>query len=264
MHSEQSHHLEDTMSDLSGKSTIVVGASRGLGRGIAMAFAEAGAPVVAVSRSAAAFPEPIAGGGTIQPEVADAGDAIVAASLLDRYEPEAVILVAGASPHMRPLQQQTWETFSVHWQTDVRITFHWLREILLKPLRPGSRVVVVSSGAALGGSPLSGGYAGAKATQRFVAAYAQDEAKRAGLDITFTTVLPRFAPLTGVGRPAVQAYATRAGQSVEEYLQSFVQSAGPLVTLEIVGTALVQLVKEDAAKVAPAYLLTGAGLQKLP
>jgi 3-oxoacyl-[acyl-carrier protein] reductase len=36
------------MSDMSGKTTIVVGASRGLGRGIAAIFAEAGAPVVAV------------------------------------------------------------------------------------------------------------------------------------------------------------------------------------------------------------------------
>jgi len=75
-----------------------------------------------------------------------------------------------------------------------RITFQWLREALLKPLRPGSRVVVVSSGAALRGSPLSGGYAGAKATQRFITAYAQEEANRAGLEITFTTVLPQFAP----------------------------------------------------------------------
>jgi NAD(P)-dependent dehydrogenase (short-subunit alcohol dehydrogenase family) len=111
----------------------------------------------------------------------------VAARLLDRYVPQAVILVAGASPHMRPLQQQTWETFSVNWQADVKITFHWLREALLTPLRPGSRVVVVSSGAALNpnGSPLSGGYAGAKATQRFITGYAQDEARRAGLDLTF-------------------------------------------------------------------------------
>jgi hypothetical protein len=37
------------MSDLSGGATIVVGASCGLGRGIATAFAEAGALVVAVS-----------------------------------------------------------------------------------------------------------------------------------------------------------------------------------------------------------------------
>jgi NAD(P)-dependent dehydrogenase (short-subunit alcohol dehydrogenase family) len=248
------------MSDLSGSSTIVVGASRGLGRGIATAFAEAGAPVVAVSRTAAAFPTPADGQGAVQPELADAGDATVAASLLDRYDPRAVILVAGASPHMRPLQQQTWETFSANWETDVRIAFHWLREALLKPLRPGSRVVVFSSGAALNGSPLSGGYAGAKATQRFITGYAQDEANRAGLGITFTAVLPRFAPQTDVGRPAVEAYAARAGQSVEEFLQQ----QGPLVSPEIAGAAVVELVRADPATVAPAYVLTGAGLQELP
>jgi hypothetical protein len=218
--------------------------------------------VVAVSRTAAAFPEP-AGSGAIQREIADAGEATVAASLLDRYEPTALILVAGATPHMRPLQQQTWETFSVNWQTDVRIAFHWLREALLKPLRPGSRVVVFSSGAALNanGSPLSGGYAGAKATQRFITAYAQDEAKRAGLDITFTTVLPQFAPQTGVGRPAVQAYAAQAGLSVEDFLD---QQPFPLLTPEVAGTAVVELVRADADTVAPAYVLNGAGLQKLP
>jgi NAD(P)-dependent dehydrogenase (short-subunit alcohol dehydrogenase family) len=119
---------------------MVVGASRGLGRGITTALAQAGVSVVALSRTATAFPEPTGGADTIQAEVANAGDPTVAASLLDRYEPEAVILVAGASPHMRPLQHQTWETFSVNWETDVRIAFHWLREALLKPLRPGSRV----------------------------------------------------------------------------------------------------------------------------
>jgi NAD(P)-dependent dehydrogenase (short-subunit alcohol dehydrogenase family) len=47
------------MSGLSGKTTIVVGASRGLGRGIATALAAAGTRVVAVSRTTLAFPEPI-------------------------------------------------------------------------------------------------------------------------------------------------------------------------------------------------------------
>lgn len=103
---------------------------------------------------------------------------------------------------MRPLQNHTWETFSVNWHTDVRIAFHWVREALLTPLAPGSRVVVISSGAAVPGPPLSGGYAGAKATQRFITAYAQDEANRAGLGITFTAVLPRVTPLTDLGRPA--------------------------------------------------------------
>jgi NAD(P)-dependent dehydrogenase (short-subunit alcohol dehydrogenase family) len=253
------HNPEDTMSDLSDKTTIVVGASRGLGRGIATAFAEAGAPVVAVARTATTFAEPVSGAGTIQSEIADASDASVAGSLLDRYDPQNVILVAGASPLMRPLQHQTWESFSASWHTDVRIAFHWLREVLLKPLPP-SRVVVFSSGAALAGSPLSGGYAGAKATQRFITGYAQGEAKRAGLDITFTAVLPRITPLTELGRAAAQAYAAYSGQSYEDYIKPM----GELLTPEAAGAAVVDLVRADAATVAPGYLLTGAGLQKLP
>ena len=251
------------MSDTSGKTTIVVGASRGLGRAIATALADAGAPVVAVSRTAAEFPELANDARNIQPEIADARDARVAGSLLDRYEPEAIVLVAGATPHMRPLQHQTWETFSVNWETDVRIAFHWLREALLTPLRPGSRVVVVSSGAALNknGSPLSGGYAGAKATQRFITAYAQDESNRAGLGITFTTVLPQFAPLTGVGKPAVAAYAAQAGLPVNDFLTT---QTYPLLTPEIAGAAIVELVQAEAANIAPAYMLNGGGLHKLP
>jgi NAD(P)-dependent dehydrogenase (short-subunit alcohol dehydrogenase family) len=248
------------MSDLSGRTTVVVGASRGLGRGIAHAFAEAGAPVVAVARTAPALAELAASGGDIRTEVADAADATVAGRLLDQYEPEVLILVAGANPEMRPLQHQTWETFSVNWNTDVKIAFNWLREALLKPLPPGSRVVVVSSGAAINGSPASGGYAGAKATQRYIATYAQEESRRAGLDITVTTVMPRMSPFADVGRRGIRAYAARSGQTEEEFLQQLGESWTP----EMAGSALVDLVRADAATTAPEYLLTGAGLQKLP
>ena len=251
-----------TPTSVSERTTIIVGASRGLGRGIATAFAHAGAPVIAVARNGAGLAELAGNVGldhAIQPEVADAGDPAVAGSLLDRYEPAAVILVAGATPLVRPVQLQTWETFSLNWQTDVRIAFHWVREALLKPLRPGTRVVVISSGAAVAGSPLSGGYAGAKATQRFITAYAQDEAQRAGLGIAFTAVLPRITPHGGVGRPAVRAYAARAGRTEEEYLRQF----GEPLTAEIAGAAIVELVQKDADSLAPGYMLTGAGLQDL-
>ena len=120
------------------------------------------AGVLAVRRIAVLVPRPgrnaedvallplqtLAGALAIQAEVGDASDPGVAGRLLDCYEPEVVVLVAGAAPLMRPLHHQTWETFSINWHTDVRIAFHWLREALLKPLRPGSRVVVVSSGVA--------------------------------------------------------------------------------------------------------------------
>jgi NAD(P)-dependent dehydrogenase (short-subunit alcohol dehydrogenase family) len=248
------------MSDLSGTTTVVVGASRGLGRGIAGAFAEAGAAVVAVARTGAALAELAATSPNIRTEVADAAEETVAPSLLDRYEPEVLVLVAGANPVMRPLQDQTWETFSVNWQTDVKIAFTWLRAALLKPLPPGSRVVVVSSGAAVNGSPASGGYAGSKATQRFLAGYAQEESRRGGLGITVTAVLPRMTPFGEVGRLGVRAYAARGGQTEEAYLKQL----GELLTPEMAGSALVDLVRADPATSAPGYLLTAAGLQKLP
>jgi NAD(P)-dependent dehydrogenase (short-subunit alcohol dehydrogenase family) len=241
------------MSDLSGTTTIVVGASRGLGHGVASAIAEAGAEVIAVSRTEATFP------GSVKQELADGRDAGVAADLIARHAPDTVVLVAGAVPHMAPLTEQTWETFSVTWETDVRIAFEWVGAILRAPLRPGSRVVVFSSGAALAGSPLSGGYAGAKSTQRFITAYAQGEAKRAGLDITFTTVLPRFAPTAAVGKAGVEAYAAQSGVSVEKFLSQ----QGPLLTPEIAGTAVVDLLGTPTAGLAPGYVLSGAGAQKL-
>ena len=165
------------MNDLSGTTTLVVGASRGLGRGIAAALAEAGAPVVAVARTA--------------PELAGVAAAATSAarsrtrptpprrrSLLDRHDPLAVVLVAGASPVMGPLQDQTWETFSVNWHADVRIAFAWLGEILRRPLRPGSRVVVISSGAALAGSPVAAGTPGRR--PRSVSSPATPRRRRTG------------------------------------------------------------------------------------
>ena len=247
------------MSDMSARTAVVVGASRGLGRGIARAFADAGAPVVAVARTGPALAELATTSANIRTELADAADATVAWSLIDRYEPQVLILVAGANPVMRPLQHQTWETFSVNWHTDVKIAFTWLREALLKPLPPGSRVVVMSSGAAINGSPASGGYAGSKATQRFLADYAQEESRRAGLDITFTAVMPRMTPFGDVGRRGVRAYAARGGQTEEAYLQQL----GDPLTPEIAGAALVDLVRADPASIAPGYLLTGAGLRNL-
>jgi hypothetical protein len=80
------------------------------------------------------------------------------------------------------------------------------------------------------------------------------------LGITFTALFPRITPLTELGRPAVQAYAARSGQSEAEYLRQF----GAPLTPEIAGAAVVELVRKDTAAIAPGYLLTGAGLQDLP
>jgi NAD(P)-dependent dehydrogenase (short-subunit alcohol dehydrogenase family) len=241
------------------KTTVVVGASRGLGRGIAAALAEAGRPVIAVARSADALAELADQNANIRAEVADATNPAAPKRLIEEHRPRSLVLVAGAVPQILPLQEQTWETFSTNWNADVRIAFEWVRETLTRPLAPGSMVIVISSGAALRGSPLSGGYAGSKATQQFITAYAQEEANRAGLGITYTAILPVITPLGDVGRPAVLAYAKRSGKSEQEYL-----GPDPLLTPETAGASIVDLVQGDPAAVAPGYRLTGGGLQKLP
>src|SRR5262245_14987743 len=90
--------------------------------------------------------------------------------------------------------------------------------------------------------------------------YAQDESRRAGLDITVTAVMPRMTPFGDVGRRGVRAYAARGGQTEEAYLKKM----GEPLTPEMAGAALVDLVRADPATTAPGYLLTAAGLQKLP
>jgi NAD(P)-dependent dehydrogenase (short-subunit alcohol dehydrogenase family) len=247
------------MNEMSGMSTLVVGASRGLGRGIAIAFRAAGADVVAVARRAAPLAELAAAHRGISTEVADAVEEDTASRLIDRYRPQVLVLVAGAGPVMGDLQHLTWETFSANWHSDVRIAFTWLRAALAAPLAPGSRIVLFSSGAALNGSPLSGGYAGAKATARFIAQYSQQLSDTDGLKITITTVMPRMTPHGEVGRAGIRAYAQAGGRSEDE----FTRDLGPLITPQIAGAAMVDLVRSDPATLAPAYLLTGSGCSPL-
>jgi len=247
------------MDRLTGKHALVVGAGRGLGRGVVEAFLGAGAEVTALSRDVGPLAELAATTPRLRLEQADAADPVAAGRLLDRHRPDVLALVAGVSPLLRPLGQQTWETFSAPWENDVRIAFNWVREALLLPLEPGSRVIVTSSGAALRGSPLSGGYAGAKAAVRFLAEYAAQEAARDGLGITFTAVLPQLTPATGLGRAAVEAYARRTGVGVQEFVDAM---PGPVLTPELAGAAFLDLATAGPDE-AGAYLLTGSGPRPL-
>ena len=227
-----------TTSGKRGSTAIVTGAGRGFGRAIAAALHASGAEVVAVARNTqelATLRNEMGDGLTTA--AADAADAVVAGTLIDEHEPDVLVLNAGAAPLLRPLQHHTWESFERNWHVDVRHAFHWVREALLLPLRPGSTVITMSSGAALAGSPLSGGYAGAKATIRFI------------------SVLPRLTPVTGLGSAAVAAYAARDHLDVDTYLERF----GPVLSVDQVGKAALELVNSPEHK-SGSYLLTAAGL----
>jgi NAD(P)-dependent dehydrogenase (short-subunit alcohol dehydrogenase family) len=244
---------------LAGTTAIVTGASRGFGRSIASALAAAGAEVVGVARSAALLDE-VRGelGDAFIPVVADAADPATASQLIDKYAPHTLVLCAGAAPRMSPLQEQSWATFSANWNVDVAQAFHWTRYALARPLAPGSSVILMSSGAAVNGSPLSGGYAGAKSTVRFIGSYAAGESDLAGLGITFVSVLPRLTAVTELGAAATAAYAERQGVDVD----TFISSTGPALTTELVGTSVAAIAGGEPGQHG-AYLLTASGLSSL-
>ena len=91
--------------ELSGSTALVTGASRGFGRGVAIALAGAGANVVGVARDRAALEEvrALIGDG-FTPVAADAADPVVAGKLIDAYRPSVLVLAAGAAPLSRPLR----------------------------------------------------------------------------------------------------------------------------------------------------------------
>jgi NADP-dependent 3-hydroxy acid dehydrogenase YdfG len=245
---------------LSGTTALVTGASRGFGRAIATSLSKAGAQVTGVARDPAPLAELAAElGGSFTPVSADAADPVVTGRLIDEYQPTVLVLNAGAAPLSRPIQRHTWQTFSRNWDVDVQHVFGWTREALLAPLEPGSHVVTLSSGAALRGSPLSGGYAGAKATIRFITAYAAAESEREGLDIGFVSLLPQLTPVTGLGAAAVAGYAAREGIEVS----AFLDRAGPALTTEQAGQAVADLAA-GRVKGQGAYLLTAGGLSPAP
>lgn len=235
---------------------LVTGASRGFGRATATALVKAGAQVVAVARNHALLEEVREElGQDLIPVVADVTDPNVAGQLLDAYTPTVLVLNAGAAPLTRPIHQQTWQTFSNNWQTDVQHVFNWTREALLRPLPAGSTVVALSSGAAVKGSPMSGGYAGAKAAIRFISAYAGGESELAGLGIRFVSLLPQLTPSTAVGAAGAAAYAKRQGVDVE----TFVRNMGPALTPERVGQTIAEIVTDSNYDRA-GYLLTAENL----
>jgi len=241
-------------------TALVTGASRGFGRAIAAALHADGARVVAVARSAGQLSDLHDElGDRLVPVAADAADPVVAGTLVAQYEPDVLVLNAGAAPLPRPLHEHTWETFSRNWDVDVQHAFNWSREALLHPLEPGSVVVALSSGAALRGSPLSGGYSGAKAAIRFLASYAAEESRREGLGIRFLSVLPQLTPATGLGAAGVAAYAARQGIDVTTFLEGF----GPALTPEQAGKAVIDLAAGSGHD-HDSYLLTAAGLTPVP
>jgi NAD(P)-dependent dehydrogenase (short-subunit alcohol dehydrogenase family) len=206
---------------LKDRNVVVTGGSRGLGLGLVEALVAHGARVTVVARDADALGSVRArlGVATIS---ADITDETAAHRILAEVRPDILALNAGATPRMGRLDQLSWADFTAPWETDVKAGLYWLQAALKLPLKPGSRVLVGSSGAAQNGSPLSGGYAGAKRMLWIMARYANGVSEQKDLGIRFQTIVPlQMVADTGVGDEGANAYARAMGIKRDEFLARF-------------------------------------------
>jgi len=206
---------------LKDKTIVVTGGSRGLGLGLVEALVDQGARVTVVARDKDALASVKQRLG-VAVQAADITDEAAAGRILAEVRPDILVLNAGATPPMGRLDQLSWADFTAPWETDVKAGLYWIQAALNLPLAPGSRVLVGSSGAAENGSPLSGGYAGAKRMLWTMAKYANGVAKQKGLGIRFQAIVPlQIIGGTGVGDEASSAYARAMGLEREAFLARF-------------------------------------------
>jgi NAD(P)-dependent dehydrogenase (short-subunit alcohol dehydrogenase family) len=207
--------------DLKDANVVVTGGSRGLGLGLVEALVAHRARVTVVARDADALAAVGArlGCATI---AADITDEAAAHRIVADVRPDILVLNAGAKPPMGRLDQLSWADFTAPWEHDVKAGLYWLQAALKAPLKPASRVLVVSSGAAVNGSPMSGGYGGAKRMLWLMAKYANGVSEQNRLGIRFQTIVPRQMILgTGIGDEASGAYARALAMTPEQFVARF-------------------------------------------
>ena len=158
---------------LAGKNALVTGASRGIGRAVAVGFAEAGARVALVARSADALAALSAdiedGGGRALPLTCDVTDPVAVRSMIDAAVAElgsldVVVNNAGGTAFMVPFADLRFAGWEKVMRLNVDSMVHVIQAVAphLLERRTGS-VINVASVAGLGGTPGLTPYGASKA-----------------------------------------------------------------------------------------------------
>ena len=245
------------MLPLTGNNMVVIGGSRGVGRRIVEAAIRNRARVLAVARQELPLRQLAQAAAGTEVLSLDATDEGAPSKVFDVLQPDILVLCAGAFPPAAPLHEQSWQEFAVNWETDVKIAFHFCKAALSRPLSAGAAVILISSGAALAGSPISGGYAGAKRTQIFIQNYSQKESDRLGLGLRFMALAPRIVPDTELGRHAIAGYSRYLGVSAGDFIQGM---ASPPASYDV-ATAVVELATNPDQSKGKVYIVSGKGLE---
>ena len=185
-----------------GQNVLVTGAVRGIGRGIAHAFAACGAHVHAADIEAAELPAVIAEatpaqGGSIHTHALDVTDLAAVEALVARIGPVHIAVHSAGGVRSRaklPIDQVTAEDWRVIQAVNVDGAFHLSRAVVPGMKQAGKgRIIIISSRAGLGVSRTGiQSYGTAKAAQ--IGLVRQLAAELGPSGITVNSVAPGFMP----------------------------------------------------------------------
>ena len=182
--------------EFSGHVVLVVGASTGIGRGVALRLAAAGAEVAAVARSADRLDElAVASGGRCRAFLADVSDTEDAERLVDDVVAaygriDAVLLNVGGAPDL-DLRAQTATDVLAVMRSNYDVTVNVLFPVLAQMRAQGGGLVAhTNSLAGWAGIPLQGPYSAAKGAVRLLIDTCRIEL--GGDGIRFVSAYPGF------------------------------------------------------------------------
>ncbi len=238
------------MGVLDGKSALISGGGRGIGRAVALAFAAEGARVAVAARTRrqveAVAAECGAGALVLELDVTDEASCRCAVEAVERELGGLEVLVnsagIGTSQKFTELDAATWRQVLA---VNLDGPFHLIRAAVPGMLARGSGTVIsIASVAARRGAPYVAAYTASKhgllgLTRALAAEYA-----RSGL--TFNCVCPGFVD-TPMTEATVANIVARTGRTREQALATLVTPQGRLVRPEEVAAVCV-LVASDAGR----------------
>jgi NAD(P)-dependent dehydrogenase (short-subunit alcohol dehydrogenase family) len=246
------------MTEISDQRVVITGASEGLGLAMAKALMKRGARVTAIARDSRKLAAAECAGADAV--AGDATDGVLMNRVVAEQRPDALILNAGARLPMGGIDALSWEEFSAAWNVDVKAGFVGIQAALKTPMKPGGRVLVMSSGAAMVLSlpaihpdslRLSGGYVGAKRMLWFMAHSANSVSRERGLGVRFQVLVPgQLIGSTALGRQVAAAYARLEGISPEEHI---LRRYGSMLAPEQVGEQVADLLSDSRYANGVAY-----------